>query len=155
MSIISFIPSITCFREKYLFLSNSFPSPLEYDGLKFQCAESAYQAAKCLDEKERRYFIALNALEARRLGRQVSLRPDWETVKQKIMYDICKTKFLEPEMKALLLSTGTAELIEGSSCNDKYWGVDYSTGKGCNYLGKILMKIRSEFLDEDNRSNTN
>jgi N-glycosidase YbiA len=46
------------------------------------------------------------------------------------------------EMKNLLLSTGTARLVEHTT-NDSYWG-DGGDGSGRNMLGVILMELRAE-----------
>ena len=48
------------------------------------------------------------------------------------------------DLKALLLATGDANLEEGNTWNDTFWGVDLANGCGQNNLGKILMKIRGE-----------
>ena len=71
------------------------------------------------------------------------LRNDWEKVKDEIMYNICLCKFTQnEELKQKLLNTGNAELIEGYTWNDTYWGI--CRGRGKNHLGKILMQIREE-----------
>ena len=90
-------------------------------------------------------FISLAPSNAKRRGRHVQLRKDWESVKNGIMEEIVRAKFIQNlELKAQLLSTGDAILIEGNTWNDRYWGVDVRSGVGKNHLGKILMKIRSE-----------
>ena len=79
------------------------------------------------------------------MGRQVQLRPDWEQVKDGIMEEIVHAKFFQIEPFARkLVATGNAELIEGNTWGDTYWGVDLHTMQGQNKLGKILMKIRDE-----------
>ena len=40
------------------------------------------------------------------------------------------------------MATGDAELVEGNTWNDTYWGV--CNGVGHNHLGKILMQVRQE-----------
>lgn len=66
-------------------------------------------------------------------------------MKDGIMEEIVRAKFTQnQELKAQLLSTGDAILIEGNTWNDRYWGVDVRSGVGKNHLGKILMKIRLE-----------
>lgn len=42
------------------------------------------------------------------------------------------------------LSTGDAELVEGNTWNDTWWGVNATTGKGKNMLGRLLMQVREE-----------
>lgn len=129
------------FREDYYFLSNFYPAKIVFEGHIFGSAEAAFQAMKCPSRVTE--FVNLDASQAKRLGRQVSLRADWDEVKDDIMYRICKGKFLQDmRLAGKLLATGDAELIEGNTWGDIYWGV--CDGKGENHLGKILMKIRDE-----------
>lgn len=95
-----------------------------------------------LDKVQRRQFCNLNASNAKRFGRRVQLRPDWEQVKDNIMYEIIKSKFSIKHLREMLLATGEAILIEGNTWNDTYWGM--CRGKGKNMLGKILMRVREE-----------
>lgn len=129
------------------FLSNFYYAPITYNGVKYNSSEVAYQASKADNEIDRRKFICLTSPEAKRLGRKIKLRPDWDDVKDTIMYDVCLLKFTtHPDLKEKLLSTGDAELIEGNWWGDTYWGV--CNGVGQNKLGKILMKIRSELRSQ-------
>lgn len=141
--------AITSFRDENYFLSNMFPCTISFEGLTYPSAESAFQAAKCLDPNDRIPFTKLNGYAAKKLGRKVALRADWETVKQDIMYQILKAKFSQQEFKTQLLHTGNAELIEGNTWNDTFWGVNVRTGKGRNHLGKLLMRVRTEFASND------
>lgn len=133
------------FRGQYYFLSNFYEDDLyfiQYDGLFYNNAEAAFQSAKLLDKVQRRQFCNLNASDAKRFGRRVQLRPDWEQVKDNIMYEIIKSKFSIKHLREMLLATGDAILIEGNTWNDTYWGM--CRGKGKNMLGKILMRVREE-----------
>ena len=133
------------FQGEYRFLSNFFPSPVEMDGIRYGNAEAAFQAQKVLTEEEKREFSDLPPNDAKRKGRGVRLRPDWEEVKTEMMEKVVRAKFRQnPELARLLLATGDAELVEGNSWNDRCWGVDLRTGEGENRLGRILMKIREE-----------
>jgi ribA/ribD-fused uncharacterized protein len=81
---------------------------------------------------------------AKRMGRsrKVTLRPDWEQVKDDVMRRAVRCKFeTHPELRELLLSTGDEELVE-SAPGDYYWGCG-KTGTGRNMLGKILMEVRA------------
>jgi predicted NAD-dependent protein-ADP-ribosyltransferase YbiA (DUF1768 family) len=49
------------------------------------------------------------------------------------------------ELRERLLATGEAELIEGNTWNDTFWGV--CKGEGQNWLGKILMEVRKELAE--------
>lgn len=133
--------TISQFRDGYFFLSNYFPSAVTYKGITFQNNEAAFQAMKCPSMAAQ--FAELTPDKAKRLGRSVRLRSDWESVKDQIMYEICLAKFTQSEdLKLRLLLTGDAELIEGNDWGDKVWGV--CDGVGENRLGKILMRIREE-----------
>lgn len=136
---------ISSFRDEYFFLSNFYPVEIKLDGIVYPNAESAFQAQKTLDVEERRKFSMLkNPVQAKRLGRKVKLRDDWEKVKLDIMTEIVSQKFLQhPHLIEMLLQTGDEELVEGNKWGDRFWGV--CKGKGENHLGKILMKIRDAY----------
>ena len=71
------------------------------------------------------------------------LRKDWEQVKDDIMYEVVRAKFIQhPILAQQLLDTRDAELIEGNNWGDTYWGV--CNGYGKNMLGRILMRVRDE-----------
>lgn len=138
-------PTIHCFRNEYLFLSNFWDAPVTYKGLTYQNNEAAFQAQKCINEGERVQFTTLRSNEAKRLGRHVDLRPDWENVKLVIMEEIVRAKFTQNEdLKQLLLNTGDLVLEEGNTWHDTFWGVDAKTREGRNHLGRILMRIRKD-----------
>lgn len=123
------------FAGKYRFLSNFYVEP---DGT---CVELEYQSAKCCTDEDREKFNGLTAGQAKRLGKTVKLRPDWEDLKQLVMFNLVYSKFEDhKELTDLLTATGTQELIEGNDWGDRYWGV--CRGKGENELGKILMLVR-------------
>lgn len=133
------------FKNQYFFLSNFYECPVYYNKLVFCNAEAAFQAQKVIDEKEQYKFINLNASQARKLGKTIVLREDWEEVKDNIMYEIVKRKFtINKELQQKLIDTKDEELVEGNWWHDTYWGVDSKTGIGKNKLGKILMKVREE-----------
>lgn len=134
---------IDSFRGPYSFLSNFYKSDIIYDGIRYNSAEAAFQAQKSLDLSEREEISLLTPLKAKKAGRHITLREDWDEVKLDIMYKICLSKFTQNEdMRQLLISTCGEELIEGNDWGDSFWGtVD---GHGENHLGKILMRIRDE-----------
>ena len=137
--------SIESFRGQYGFLSNFYEAPVSYGGLIYLNAEAAFQAQKCLTDEEKRPFTDMPPSKAKRIGRQVRLREDWEQVKVGLMEEIVRAKFTQNEDLAwLLLATGDAQLVEGNTWNDTFWGVDLRKGVGENHLGRILMKVREE-----------
>jgi ribA/ribD-fused uncharacterized protein len=132
------------FRGDYHFLSNFYPSLFYYNSCRWPTAEHAYQASKTLDKHERQMIAnASGPGEAKRQGQRVTLRPDWEEVKDQIMYEIVKAKFDQNPILAMRLRyTGIRSLIEGNTWGDIYWGV--CSGVGQNKLGLILERVRSE-----------
>ena len=137
-------PKIDSFQGQYRFLSNFWPAEIVFENLTYPSVEHAYQAAKTLSIDERKRIANLpTASEAKKEGRKLAKRPDWEQVKFQVMEECVRYKFTHhAELKAQLLATGEAELIEGNDWGDKIWGV--YQGEGENRLGKILMKIREE-----------
>ncbi len=137
--------AIQSFRGEYGFLSNMYQAFFEWDGRTYQCSEAAFQSAKTMDPQERDAFGAMNGVTAKRSGRRVKLRPDWERVKLAVMEEVVRAKFSQnPELLKKLIATGDRELVEGNRWHDAYWGVDLASGEGENHLGRILMKLRSE-----------
>ena len=135
------------FTGAFDFLSNFYPARVEVGGVCYSNAEAAFQAQKCVDAAERGEFAELVAVKAKRRGRQVKLRPDWDSVRLGVMEEVVRAKFRQnSDLAARLLGTGRLPLAEGNSWGDLFWGVDVKTGKGENHLGRILMKIREELL---------
>ncbi len=136
--------TIDSFQGEYRFLSNFFRSPVVYNNEYYPTGEHAYQAAKCTNKYDHDMVqAAFTAGKAKRLGLTMALRKDWEQVKYNVMYGIVKAKFSQVwGMRERLLATGDAELIEGNDWGDVIWGV--CDGVGTNWLGKILMQVRSE-----------
>lgn len=142
--------SIRRFHNEYDFLSNFHPSPIYWNGEVYPTVEHAFQAAKTLNpEYQGKIRRATTPAQAKRLGRSVALRPDWETVKVETMRLLISCKFAkDTPLAAKLLATGDAELIEGNTWHDNFWGVDIRTPeKGLNWLGQILMEQRAHLAD--------
>lgn len=126
------------FRGKYAFLSNFYEAPITVEGLRFRCVEAAFQAAKCPTRAKE--FESLNGSEAKRLGRKVALRPDWEEEKLEIMYLLLVAKFTQhPELAEKLKATSET-IVEDNSWGDTYWG--RCNGKGQNHLGNLLEHLK-------------
>lgn len=139
------------FQESFRFLSNFTAAELVWDNILWPHAEAAYQAAKTLDRKHRLLFAQMkNPVTAKREGRLVKLREDWEEVKCELMREIVLAKFIQnPELKAKLLATGDAHIEEGNNHNDRIWGVcPPGSGNGRNLLGLILMNVRDELRNK-------
>ena len=132
-------------RGKYSFLSNMHAASFTWDGRTYMNSEAAFQSAKSLDPAVRDAFSAMNGVTAKRAGRKVELRGDWDAVKLDVMEEILRAKFSQnPELLQKLIDTGDMVLMEGNYWHDTYWGVDIRSGAGENHLGEILMKLRAE-----------
>ena len=136
---------IDTFNGEFSFLSNFYTSWIEYEGLRFPKVEHAFQAYKTQSHYERQLISqSPTPGSAKAHGRRVTLRPDWEQIKDEVMEFCLRQKFQDPVLRRLLLSTGDAVLIEGNTWGDVYWGVCQGTGE--NHLGSLLMKIREEII---------
>ena len=145
------MPPITAFHGPHAFLSNFAASPVVLDGQTYPTVEHAFQAAKTFDPEQRLLVRDANTpATAKRLGRQVTLRADWEQVKYGLMRQLLQQKFAIPDLRAALLATGDAELIEGNTWNDRTWGRVLVKGQwvGKNWLGELLMEERKNMKDE-------
>jgi len=142
---------INKFENEYAFLSNFYPSPMiGFDGIRYPTVEHAFQAQKSLDIIERSQIAAAPTPgKAKRLGRNVKLRPNWNSIKEEVMYNYVFHKFhIHPELKEKLLATGEEYLEEGTTWHDNEWGNCYCEAckdiQGQNKLGQILMRVRNE-----------
>lgn len=133
---------VESFSGIFRFLSNFYSAPLMYRGIAYPTSEHAYQAAKTLNENSQMNISILGTPgEAKRYGKTVKLRPDWDEVKLRIMTEIVCAKFMQnPSLKEKLLATDDIILEEGNSWGDTYWGT--CKGKGENHLGQVLMDLR-------------
>jgi ribA/ribD-fused uncharacterized protein len=144
--------AIVSFSGEHFFLSNFYPHPVEVEGAVYPTNEHAFQALKTADADEREQVrLAPTPGRAKRLGRRVTLRPDWNSYRFEVMERLVREKFRGPELRRLLLSTGSRELIEGNTWNDRTWGCTRGRDgawHGANQLGKALMRIRDELRAE-------
>ncbi|KAK7374383.1 hypothetical protein VNO80_07813 [Phaseolus coccineus] len=155
--------------DLYGALSNFSPHPIQMgdengDYVTWLSVEHYYQAHKFVGVDDpmaqdcvERIKSAKSPEEAARIGRSMQkqkpnlIRSDWENIKIDVMYKALKCKFsIYPHLKTMLLSTAGSVLVEASP-HDLFWGGGRE-GEGLNYLGRLLMKLRSEFLGESSSS---
>jgi len=137
------------FKNDYEMFSNFYPVSIYYLGYYFPSVEHAFVASKS-DNPMFWYKIAQipedQAGKAKRFGRKVKLRKNWDMLKLSYMKRLLMQKFSYHRFKELLLSTGDAILIEGNYWHDNYWGDCYcpkcANIVGQNQHGKMLMKVR-------------
>lgn len=81
----------------------------------------------------------------------MQVRNNWESVKVDTMYRALKCKFSTySHLSSLLVSTAGSVLVEASP-HDLFWGGGRE-GEGLNHLGRLLMRIRAEFLGDNSDS---
>jgi ribA/ribD-fused uncharacterized protein len=140
-------------NDPYGCFSNFSPHPIELDGKIWPTSEHYFQAQKFVEtapDYTEKIRLSPSPMVAARLGRsrKVPIRPDWEEVKDHVMFRAVLCKFhTHPEIREILLSTGDAEIIEQTT-NDYYWGCG-SDGTGKNRLGQILMEVREILRKEE------
>lgn len=150
---------IDSFTGEHAFLSNFHPAPLVLDAVPYASAEHAFNALKTDDPAQRELVRhAPTPGLAKRAGRRVTLRDGWdEHVRFEVMRDVVRAKFLDRDLRAALLATGDALLIEGTGTlerawHDQTWGQCYcpkhAARPGGNHLGRILMAERARLRAE-------
>lgn len=130
------------FTGQYRFLSNFHVEP----GFQFSAfgrlvptVEHAYQAAKAVKTEDRRYILGVpTARAAKRAGRRIARRDDWEKVKVTVMGELLRRKFSDPALRTKLLNTGEELLIEGNDWGDRFWGAEYVSTENLEWTGDWL-----------------
>lgn len=134
------------FQGEHRYLSNFAMCDVMYDDVLYLTSETAYQAQKSANPYVRTEMARMFPGAAKRAGRGIKLRPDWEQVKDQVMYEVVYAKFAQNSGFAKrLVATGDTHIEEGNRWGDRYWGVSpVGSGNGLNKLGEILMRIRKE-----------
>lgn len=140
--------TIDNFTGEYDFLSNFHYHNFFWYGRVYPSVEHSYQAAKARNQGDFLYVAsAPSPGEAKKRGREIKIRPDWETAKFYLMKDMLFHKFKDRRLAEALLATIGEELVEGNTWHDNIWG-DCHCGRpscsepGQNYLGRQLMLVR-------------
>lgn len=148
------------FSGNLRFLSNFHVEPFSFDAWELGAGEMAcrtaasgehaFNALKTADVDQQAWVLAApTPLEAKRRGRRVALRPDWDTGGRVLaMQVVLRGKFRPGSRLAeLLVQTGTLRLVETNYWHDQFWGDCYcprhSGTPGVNMLGELLMSRRA------------
>lgn len=135
------------FYGEYRFLSNFWYSNQTIAGITFPTNEHWFVWNKTLDASERaEVLIQPSPGDVKRFGRTITLRDDWDDIKDDVMLRGLRAKFLNIELRDKLRGTEYRYLEETNTWNDTYWGV--CRGRGCNMLGLTLMRVRAEISME-------
>lgn len=136
------------FRGEYRWLSNFWI----HDTARRLSVEHHYQAAKTTNYQD--WLLIMSAETpslAKKYGKpverggRISVREDWNDVRLTLMEQFTREKYgTNRKLRQKLLDTSGSLIIEGNTHGDTFWGV--CNGVGENNLGKIIMRIRDEFL---------
>jgi ribA/ribD-fused uncharacterized protein len=147
--------------------SNLFRREVVVAGQAYPTVEHAYQSLKPRDAKVRTWLLAAPAPSlvalaahvfpsdtpdpAEIMGRTADsllgfhTRPGWSRLRYPWMMQCLEAKFQQhKDLSDLLLSTGTVQIIEAGKIDDdagRRWGI--VNGRGQNYLGRMLMRVRA------------
>ncbi len=144
--------------------SNWYPCIFRYEDHTFYNSEQAFMwvKAKFFDDDEiaKQLLVETNPQYAKALGRKVKNFNDemWAVASFPAMIAVNYAKWSSSHfMMDTILSTNPKILVEASPY-DKIWGVglrqdddlilDKNNWKGMNLLGKALMNVRKEIMEE-------
>ena len=141
------------FDGEYAFLSNFYELPKMITDdcyIAYPTVEHYFQAAKTNNISMRKAISIMDSPgKAKRAGRKLDLRYDWEEIKVNVMRQALAQKFADPVLAQKLMAT-EGELIEGNTWCDNFWGScsceRCKNIEGKNMLGKLLMELREELL---------
>ena len=147
----------------YFYLSNFFKSPIKLHDKIWPTTESYYQAMKFMGTDlettvTEEIRLAPTPSQAKKIAYRYDktrIRSDWDDVKDKVMLECVRAKFMQNEtLEQKLLDTIGSHLLEDSP--DAYWGGGKDPSKtGLNKLGRILEQVRGERLTIRKRSTIN
>lgn len=132
------------FQGEYRWLSNFAPVNIEYDGITYPSVEHYYQAMKSDKQYIRKKIAGFeHPAQAKKYGGK--LNPDWTFMEKITIMELgLALKFSQEPYKSKLLETENQYIQEGNHWGDTFWGVDLDTGEGENFLGDLIIKIRSK-----------
>ncbi|MFK5970236.1 MAG: NADAR family protein [Candidatus Marithrix sp.] len=137
-------------KDKYGEFSNFSKYGIHQDGKWWKTTEHYFQAQKFIDEEyQEKIRNAPDAKTAANLGRsrKISIKHDWEEIKDDIMRKAVLNKFqTHKNLQKLLLATNNEKLVEAAP-GDYYWGCG-ADGSGKNMLGIILEEVRNKIGDK-------
>lgn len=124
--------------------SNMRKVPLTKEGITYQSVENYYQAHKTKDIEQRGIIARVNPYEAKKLGKRLKLRDDWNlNLEVSVMKEALLLKWSQEPFKSQLEELPDI-IVEWNNWNDSKWGVPIWNQVGRNILGILLMEVREE-----------
>ncbi|KAL3096522.1 hypothetical protein niasHS_004182 [Heterodera schachtii] len=169
------------FNQQFYFSNFNEAYEFVIHGRTYRCVEQYYCAQKTLYLKRfdaadaimlgtNKYGKRISPFEMKKIAHmngeeEVTVR-EWTELKVGIMEEALKAKFSVPDLKDVLLSTGSAIICELSP--DQFWGVGCRPGliydkwptanikqwNGSNTLGRLLMQLRDDLKEATPKGTT-
>lgn len=118
--------------------------PIVHEEIKYYTVENFFQAMKTTDKSEREKISKLSPHKSKTYARTIQLRPDWEEIKEAVMFLALKRKFGPKTSWGHRLKNYKGPIVEWNNWGDKIWGRCIFTNEGENKLGSMLEQIRKE-----------
>lgn len=134
--------------------------PIIINNTRILTSEALYQACRFphLPEIQKKIIEQKSPMAAKMVGKpyRIHSRSDWDVVQVNIMRWCLKIKLAQNfvDFGRLLASTGNRIIVEESR-KDTFWGAIKSKKEpdflvGTNQLGKLLVELREEYINEGN-----
>lgn len=142
------------FTGEYRFLSNFHKSSIRFGNHTYPTAEHLYQYLKTTPGSNWESYFRLNdnPTDAKRVGGSIPIAPYWDRYRRCHMRLVLRLKFENNLLTKKLVRTGKAELVEGNTWHDNYWGncicKKCKIIPGGNTLGKLLMELRANLAEK-------
>jgi hypothetical protein len=148
------------FGGEYEWASNMYIRPMLIGTVTYQSNEHFFASNKTLSKEEQQAIInAATPYQAKKLGKECTLRSDWNQIRIPIMaYGLYHKFFQHVDLRQKLIETGGGMLVEGNWWHDNFWGdckftYNFQSSPcsrcasiiGRNKLGLLLQTTRQYF----------
>lgn len=160
-------------KNEYDYMSNFYKTSfIDKNNIQYNCSEQYFMYMKCILFDSDNTTLLTNILNEtspsriKKYGRQVKNYDEtvWTSCRELVMYDALQLKFTQNlDIQQKLINTNDKTLYEASKY-DKIWGIGYYAPDaialmnskkehqfGTNLLGQLLMKLRNEFKQQNEK----
>lgn len=142
------------FDGPYEFLSLEYPCQVVYENHSYNNAAVLFYALRALNERSRMKIAKFSTNKARQKSLALPDNPEYDNNRKRFLKLVVKAKFdSNPDLREKLLSTKPKALINTVTYLDDWIGIRETNGRGSNMLGKVLMEVREEYINQDQSSN--
>ena len=154
------------YQSEHAPLSSLYPAKVKIGEQDYDTSEQAFQHIRAKSNNRpllaERILLSRNTYDIKRMGDEITTSEEWDGKEEEVMYAIQLKRFQQnPEQAAMLIATGTCELIEATP--SRKWGAGATLSsnvlrrhewKGNNKHGKILMTVRAKLIRKTTGKNT-